>query len=66
MEKQELIKKNNKPSKIDPLSFIPDKNDKKKNEKRKDNVSTIEQEIDPLDTESVSLLKKLVGFVDKE
>ena len=58
IEKQELAKKHHKPSKADPLNFIP----------KKRNAASIpaDSELSGLDSESVSHLRKLVRFVDKE
>jgi len=60
MERQELMKKNYKPSKVDILNFV--KIDKKAAKKEEDNNS----EISTLDTESILLLKRLLKFTDKE
>lgn len=62
MERQELAKKHYKPSKVDLLSFIPSN----KNRKHGDLQLPISQDVASLDSESVSLLSKLLKFVDKE
>lgn len=58
MEKQELAKKHYKPSKIDVLPFVA--------RKLKRMESTDNSEINNLDSESISLLRGLVNYVDKE
>jgi len=62
MERQELVKKNYKPSKVEVLAFIKNKKTVKENE---DNGYAC-TEGNSLDSESVSLVRKLLGFVDKE
>ena len=60
MEKQELAKKHYKPSKIDVLPFIAVARKLKRME------NTDNSEINNLDSESISLLRGLVNYVDKE
>ena len=60
MERQELAKKHYKPSKIDVLPFIAVARKLKRME------STDNSEINNLDSESISLLRGLVNYVDKE
>lgn len=60
MERQELVKKHYKPSKIDVLPFIAIA----RKHKRTENFEN--SEINALDSESISLLRGLVNFVDKE
>lgn len=62
MEKQELVKKNYKPSKVDVLAFIKNK----KTVKETESNGYASTEGNSLDSESVSLVRKLLGFVDKE
>lgn len=61
MERQELMKKNYKPSKVEILNFV--KVDKKAQRDREENPNS---EISSLDTESILLLKRLLKFTDKE
>jgi hypothetical protein len=60
MERQELTKKHYKPSKIELLSFTAPSRRVKRSEPS-DNA-----EINSLDSESISLLRGLVQYVDKE
>ena len=63
MERQELVKKHYKPSKIEILNFV--KIDRKA-QKKEDDLSYNTQEVNSLDSESIMLLKKLLKFTDKE
>lgn len=62
MEKQELVKKNYKPSKVELLPFIKNR----KILKEEDNQGYGCTEGNSLDTHSVSLVRGLLSFVDKE
>jgi hypothetical protein len=64
MERQELLKKNFKPSKIDILNFV--KVDKKAQKDKEDSLSYTASEVHSLDSESILLLKRLLKFTDKE
>ena len=59
MERQELVKKYYKPSKVDLLAFTSSKGKAKRSDPS-DNP-----EINALDSESIGLLKGLLQFVDK-
>lgn len=63
IERQDLVKKYYKPSKVDVLNFL--KVDKKA-QKLREEVSYTSHEVNSLDSESVSLLHKLLAFTDKE
>ena len=56
-ERQDLVKKHYKPSQIDVLKFVP---------KNITVESSSNSELTSLDSESIQLLRKLLGFVDKE
>lgn len=60
MERQELVKKHYKPSKVDLLTFTAPARRSKRPE------PSGNPEVQALDSESVGLLKGLLGFVDKE
>jgi hypothetical protein len=57
------MKKSYKPSKVDILNFV--KGDKK-GQKGKEGDSYLFSEISSLDSESVSLLRRLLKFTDKD
>lgn len=63
MEKQELLKKNYKPSKIEIHNFVKSKGALKQQEGE---ASYISPEVYSLDSESVQLLRRLIKFTDKE
>lgn len=60
MERQELLKKHYKPSKVDVLAFFPASRRSKRPE------PSGNPEAEALDTESIGLLRGLLPFVDKE
>lgn len=62
MERQDLLKKNYKPNKIEITQFIKGA----KSIVASEVESYISQEVISLDTESVQLLKRLLKFTDKE
>ena len=64
MERQELLKKHYKPSKVDILNFV--KSDKKGAKGKEASSSYASSEVSTLDSESVMYLKKLLKFADKE
>lgn len=63
LERQELVKKHHKPSKIEVVNFIPAP--KKGQKHREEDNTGVSYEITSLDTESVFLLQKLLKFTDK-
>ena len=64
MERQELLKKNYKPSKVEILNFV--KVDKKAQKNKEDENSYVSSEVNSLDSESIMLLRRLLKFTDKE
>ena len=60
MERQELLKKHYKPSKVDIQHFV--RLDRARHNKEEEEAS----EVSTLDSESISLLRKLLKFTDKE
>ena len=60
MERQELVKKHYKPSKVDLLAFTTSSRRVKRSDPSEN------PEINALDSESIALLKGLVQYVDKE
>ena len=63
LERQDLVRKHYKASKSEILAFIPQP--KKGQKLRDDDNDGVSAEIAALDTESVSLLRKLLAFADK-
>ena len=62
MERQDLLKKNYKPPKVEILNFIkPEKKAQTASE-----ASYINADVNALDSESVMILKRLLKFTDKE
>ena len=64
MERQELLKKNYKPSKVEILNFV--KVDKKGTKAKEENSSYTSAEVNSLDSESIMYLKRILKFSDKE